>query len=369
MRKGIIMDMNERFLTLLTPDGEFLKINRQKYDYEIGQEIPIPIQEKPKATYFSFFNSLKGKSLAAVAIASILALITFIPFNQNEVYAYMSIDVNPSIELGVNEDLKVIELIPYNESGKKLIEELENWKKKDLKSLTEEIMASLKGNGYLNTEKEIVIGTVHTGEAKEKVESKLDEAIKEIEENISDENAKVTSYEATEKERELALQKGLTAGKLISEQNSTQSEKAGKSDKQTQPKETPKAQNPIVNNEQNGVTNKVPANEAKKNENPVHNKKIEKPEWDEEKFKNEVKNKLQEKHGEVEKIIEEKANELQKELEKSGKLKEIERKLDEEIEKRKNNFNQNNNNHQNNYFNNFNHFERFDNRKDYDHNR
>ncbi|TKC18435.1 anti-sigma factor domain-containing protein [Robertmurraya kyonggiensis] len=368
MRKGIIMDMNERFLTLLTPDGEFLQINRQKYDYEIGQEVPIPITEKQKATNFSFFHSLKGKSLAAVAIASILALITFIPFNQNEVYAYMSIDVNPSIELGVNEDLKVIELIPYNESGRTLIEELGNWKKKDLKALTEEILASLKGKGYLKTEQEIVIGTVHTGESKEKIESKLEEALKEIEENISDEKAKVISYEATEKERELAQEKGLTAGKLISEQKSNQSEKPTQADKHVAPKVTPKAQNPSVNKEQNGVTNKTPTNEAKKQENQSQNKKIEKSEWNEEKFKNEVKNKLQEKHGEVEKIIEDKASKLQKELEKNDQLKEIERKLNDEIEKRKNNFN-NYNNNQNNHFNNNNYFKPFENYKNNEHHR
>ncbi len=365
------MDMNERFLTLLTPDGEFLQINRQKYDYELGQEIPIPIQEKQKARNFSsFFNSLKGKSLAAVAIASILALITFIPFNQNEVYAYMSIDINPSIELGVNEDLKVIELIPYNEDGKKLIKELENWKNKDLKSLTEEILASLKGKGYLKTEHEIVIGTVHTGESKEKVESKLDETIEQIEENISHEKAKVTSYEATKKERELAQQKGLTAGKLLSEQKSNQSEKPTQTEKQVLPKEAPKTQTPSVNKEENRVTNKNPVNENKKNGKSSQNKKNEIPEWNEEKFKNEVKNKLQEKHDEVEKIVEEKAKKLQKELEKNGQLKEIERRLNEELEKRKNN-NQYNNNQQNNFnnFNKFNDFKSFENHKNNDYHR
>lgn len=58
-------------------------------------------------------------------------MILFLAFNQNEkVYAYMSIDINPSLELGVNENLKVVELTPYNKEGRAIIEEIHGWKKR-----------------------------------------------------------------------------------------------------------------------------------------------------------------------------------------------------------------------------------------------
>lgn len=61
----------------------------------------------------------------------------------------MSIDVNPSIELGFNKNLKVIELIPYNEEGKKIIEELGDWKLKGIHEVADSILNTIKSKGYL----------------------------------------------------------------------------------------------------------------------------------------------------------------------------------------------------------------------------
>ena len=50
-------------------------------------------------------------------------MITFIPFiNNDKVYAYMSIDINPSFEIGIDDQLKVISLDPLNEEAEKLLE-------------------------------------------------------------------------------------------------------------------------------------------------------------------------------------------------------------------------------------------------------
>ena len=39
MKKGIIMEVHKRFLTFLTPQGEFLRARNLKENYQIGQEI------------------------------------------------------------------------------------------------------------------------------------------------------------------------------------------------------------------------------------------------------------------------------------------------------------------------------------------
>lgn len=311
MRKGIIMDMNERFLTLLTPDGEFLQISRQKQFYEIGQEIPIPVQEKQITSIYPFFNTIKGKSLVAATVAAVFALITFIPFNQNEVYAYMSIDVNPSIELGVNEDLEVIEVIPYNDSGEKIVEELQGWKNKELSVVTEDILASLKGNGYLKNEQEVVIGTVQIGESNEKAEMKLDEAIDDLEENISSDQAKLITYEATTKEREVAQKSGLTAGKLRAKQEKSDKEKSIqlKVNKQIQEKKASDTlnQNSSVKKQQSGVINKAPTKEIKPNNNQSQNNKNMKTDRVKEKLKEPNNGALEKKTGEYKKNVSKKA--------------------------------------------------------------
>ncbi|MDZ5470510.1 anti-sigma factor domain-containing protein [Bacillus sp. 31A1R] len=219
MRKGVVLEVDERFLTLLTPEGEFLKARKQNYHYEIGQEIdffPLPVEEKRKQSFFSILNSFRGKSIVAAALAFVLVFVSFLSFNNNdEVYAYVSMDINPSLELGVNEKLQVIDLIPYNEDGKSIITEIDNWKKKDLEVVSEKILLQLKEKGYLQKHKEIVIGTVHTGKVKEKAEKKLAKTVDDIKAGASKEQAVVKTIEASKKDREQAKENGLTAGKFV----------------------------------------------------------------------------------------------------------------------------------------------------------
>ncbi len=215
------MDKDGRFLTLLTPDGEFLKVSSDGVHHDIGDEIPIPVLEEEKSSPFAFWQRLKRKSVVALAIACLFLLFAFFPLNQNQVYAYMSIDVNPSIELGFNKNLKVIELIPYNEEGKKIIEELGDWKLKGIHEVADSILNTIKSKGYLKKEQEIVISTVHIAESKQEADQEIEKTISDLEKTISEEHAKVTSYEATVKERDQAIENGVTPGKLISEQKKT----------------------------------------------------------------------------------------------------------------------------------------------------
>lgn len=48
------MDKDGRFLTLLTPDGEFLKVSSDGVHHDIGDEIPIPVLEEEKAHLLLF---------------------------------------------------------------------------------------------------------------------------------------------------------------------------------------------------------------------------------------------------------------------------------------------------------------------------
>lgn len=271
MRKGIIMEINERFLTMLTPDGQFLQISHNGEDYRLGQEIIVPVKERENVLSLSFFNSLKGKSLAAFAIACILTIITLIPINQDEVYAYMSIDINPSIEIGINEDLEVIELIPYNHSGKKLIEELPEWEKKDIREVTGSILKSLKGNGYLTSEQNIVIGTVHTGDMIEKSEHKLEEVMEDMNKKITEEKATLISVEATIKEREQAIENGVTTGKLVIEKE--EKEKTLKREIEVQVQENKKQEKQSKFNQNNKQNPTVDKNVRQEQDQPQRKEK------------------------------------------------------------------------------------------------
>lgn len=280
MKKGIIMEIDERSLTMLTPEGEFLRAKKQDLYYEVGQEIYFsPFQEEERKKFWSFaiFNKLTGKSYAAMAMAAVLiiALVSFIPFsNHNQVYAYMSIDVNPSIELGVNDQLEVVELTGYNESGKQVIKTIRNWEEQSLNDVMEQIITVIKDQGYLDKEKDVVIGMVHIGEIIDKSEEKLDQSIKKLENTIEQDEAKIISVEATKKERELAKENGLTAGQFVKEKiemNKMDQSQSGKKQLPNQQKNNSQKEEDKVERKNNIEVEEPPA----RNMAPGQEKKVE----------------------------------------------------------------------------------------------
>ncbi len=217
MKKGIIMEINDAHLTLLTPEGEFLHSKRMDQIYNIGEEIhffPIESVFYTKKLH-SLKNVFKVKTVWAVMAAILIFLGSFIPINQdNNAYAYMSIDANPSIELGVNKKMQVIELTGFNKEGKKIISELSGWKKINVTEVTQSILTEMKNAGYTKNNEQIIISTVRTNQTEDSVEKELQNNLKEIKATINQQKLKLTVITATKKERDEARELGLSTGKF-----------------------------------------------------------------------------------------------------------------------------------------------------------
>ncbi|WP_394136803.1 anti-sigma factor domain-containing protein [Cytobacillus oceanisediminis] len=271
MKTGIIMEINERFLTLLTPEGEFLRARKQDRAYVLGQEIDFfPIEQKSgkKSSSLSIMNVFRGKAVFAAAFALMLAVISFLPFYQsNEVYAYMSIDVNPSIELGVNEKYQVIELVPYNEDGERIVQKIQDWKKEDIQSVTDKILYQLKEQGYLGDNKEIVIAAVYT-EEKIEADDRLRAELTEIKEAAQKKQLEVTLFEASEEERKSAIEKGLTTGLYKENKLKADSKKQSEKEKPASASQ-PKEADSISNDSKK--PDEIPPGQLNKQEKPAVN--------------------------------------------------------------------------------------------------
>jgi len=215
MKKGIVMEINDAFLTLLTPEGEFLHARRQDQPYAIGEEIHFFPIESVKTT--NRFNKLKNvfKLKSAWALMALFIFLgSFFPMYQNnKAYAYMSIDVNPSIELGINKKMQVIQINGFNKEGKKIISRLNDWNKKDVSELTQTILAEIQKEGFLKNDEHVIISTARTNAPDVKIEKKLQENIKEIKASVSKQKIELIVLKATEKEREKAHKLGITSGK------------------------------------------------------------------------------------------------------------------------------------------------------------
>lgn len=267
------MEVNDRFLTLLTPEGEFLKARNQNSFYQIGQEISfVPVE---KESFFNGWSKVLNKKTAGILVAaSFLLTFSFIPSKiDNEVYAYMSIDGESSIELAVNKDLEVIDVIAYNDSGKEVIADID-WENEQVDKVSSEIISSINNQAVNSETQEIVVGTVIADTQEQITDKKLDQVINTIKEETE---VEISDVQATPKERIEAKEKGVTVGKYKSQQakEKVKKEKKKESVKEEEtPVETQAPSVPVPNN--NTTTNNIPATSngnananpnAQKNEN------------------------------------------------------------------------------------------------------
>jgi hypothetical protein len=251
MRKGVILEINDLYLTLLTPEGEFLRARKLQHDYQVGEEIhffPETLTVKKKRLNLSFLNSFKARTIA-LAAALMLAMTALLPAYQNgQVYAYMSIDVNPSIELAVNDDLKVLRMTGYNPEGEEIIGQIKDWKRKDAAVVAELILEEIEDEGFLKEKNDVVIATVHNKKANELVDRKLEKKISEIKKSTEIEDLNLKVMEATIEDREKAKKQGVTTG-VYKEKQKDKPKPAAKpveKDKQSNPEPVKKDPAPSV---------------------------------------------------------------------------------------------------------------------------
>lgn len=218
MKKGIVMDMDDAFLTLLTPDGEFLRARRQEHSYAIGEEIqfsPVAIHN-PVIWKLSKKDILKHKPIWAVSVAAafLIFLGSLLPMYQdNKAYAYMSIDGSSSIELGINKKIEVVELTGYNKEGKNVISHISNWKNKDAFQIAKTILVEMQKEGQFNKNNHVIISTVITSQQEASADKKLKENLDEIKQTAEKDLLKINLIKGTENDREKARKEGLTIGK------------------------------------------------------------------------------------------------------------------------------------------------------------
>ncbi|NYE05418.1 hypothetical protein F4694_002171 [Bacillus niacini] len=215
MRRGVVMEVNDPYVTLLTSDGEFLRARKMERVYSIGEEIdffPVTdyLQSKQTKSIKNFFTLKTVWMTMAVLIISAGSI--FPVYQNNRAYAYMSIDAGTSIEMGLNKDMQVVELKGFNKEAENIISRLGDWEKMDVSELTPIILTELKENGHITQAEPVFISTVKTDELKENGTEKLEENIEEIKETVDKNSIKVNMYTSTEDEVKKAHESGVPVG-------------------------------------------------------------------------------------------------------------------------------------------------------------
>ncbi|WP_187118787.1 anti-sigma factor domain-containing protein [Bacillus marasmi] len=270
MKTGIILEIDEKYLTLLTPDGQFMRSRNMEHPYQIGQEIQfVPIQESARNP-IKWYSTAKGKALAAAAFAIMVGASTFIPIYQsNQVYAYMTIDDGASIELEVNKELEVIGVIPYNDKGENVVKAIDDWEDQNLSDVSEKIITEIEkqevGDGEI-----VMSSTFLDNTSNKKVEKKLEQEMTVIQSVVREHKSSVTHVEGTKSERKKAKEQGITIGKLKEKEITKKSKEKQPTNDNTQGTRGQKGKQLTNENQQhkekkNQKDNQSPANDEAKN--------------------------------------------------------------------------------------------------------
>lgn len=238
MRRGIIVEKNKKFVTLLTPDGQFLKTKNDHRTCEIGEEITFEGETRMgrRASFFDFLKLRPFKLGVFTMTAIILFILILLPvFSDNKAYAYMTLDINPSIEMALNSKYEVIELTPLNHDAKQVISDIGDWKSSDFKEVIRNIITDCSKHGYVKESKEILISTVYENTDDNTYKKGVKKQLADMTEKYKG-TYQVQSLESDMETREKAKQEGMSTGSYIRRNEKKTEEK--QPEKQTDGNET-----------------------------------------------------------------------------------------------------------------------------------
>ncbi|KZE67687.1 hypothetical protein AWM68_18115 [Fictibacillus phosphorivorans] len=212
MNKAIIVEVNKRHLIVLAEGGEFKKVKNTNASYSVGQEIKLPVKEEKSRSIFS--GLLNWKTGTAVALAIFLLFFQILsPVSGPGAYAYVGMDMDPSLELKIDEEMKVLEIFSYNQQGKEVLERMKEWKNRDIEYVTDLIFDTCKELGYLQTKEEVLITTTLSEEIPADKEIEMKKRVNEvITKTAKKKSVEMTTIVMSSKEREESKKMKMSPG-------------------------------------------------------------------------------------------------------------------------------------------------------------
>ncbi len=165
MNKGVVLELNNDIATLMSEDGRFLRVKAFPGLYP-GMEMVYNdmdiIRTKSKASPKLKFPM--GFTRIAVAVVMGFAMISgsYVYYDNNmAVYASVTVDVNPSMQLDIGKRNQVVDVQEFNTDAVTLLEGLD-LKGQQVDDAISEVEDRLQEKGYFKSDKEnfMLIGYV-----------------------------------------------------------------------------------------------------------------------------------------------------------------------------------------------------------------
>jgi hypothetical protein len=154
MNQGTVMELDRRTAVVLTPDGQFIRVKRQA-KFGIGDEVgySTSVRAIPRVRQRLF-------QAGALASAMLLIMIGLWMFRTPPVVAYVTMDINPSLELGLDAKMRVRELRAVNTDAEAIVAGLK-YRGQNLETVMNELARRLVEKHILTLEEgEVVIASI-----------------------------------------------------------------------------------------------------------------------------------------------------------------------------------------------------------------
>lgn len=206
---GSILEIKGGTATVMTDQCDF-KIIKRSSGMFVGQQV-----------YFNksdIYNSGKSYTKYLSIAASVCVIIcSYFLYSQlylpSRVYAYIDVDINPSVEFAVNKDNKVLAAKPLNEDAKSVLKN-EKLEKLSITDAIEELIKECEKEGFIKSENstDILVSGSTNGD---KDKGRLDSILSEIDSKLERDNTSISAeyVKVNPQERTLALENNMSMGR------------------------------------------------------------------------------------------------------------------------------------------------------------
>ncbi|MDQ0159897.1 anti-sigma-I factor RsgI family protein [Alkalibacillus salilacus] len=215
--KGIVVERKKRYAIMMTAEGGFYKTKIDS-SHAIGEEVqftPLNEQSGLLSILRSYVSSPQLKAAAAIllCLAIIYPLLSWTN-GSSETYAYVNIDINPSLSFEVDDSYQIIDAHAINEDGSELLSEMGDLQGESLEEISSSIMTLSQEKGYLDVDGNILLGVNYAGNQSNNNDTYLESLSNDLATEFN-QDYEFTWFEVPNEIREQAEQEGTSMNILF----------------------------------------------------------------------------------------------------------------------------------------------------------
>lgn len=213
MNKGIIMEVKPNYAIIMNDDGVMEKILKKK-NMNVGQKVFYFEEDVIKiSNVIKYGNTSFMKTIGVLAALFLMAFTFFYQLSfQEQAYAVVSLDINPSIQIEVDSDKNIIKVEGMNEDGKNL--DLKDLEGLNINTGIPKIKQILEEKNYLKNNKDVLVAFALANDSED--ETYEESVISTIKSTFDSE--KVTYVKGKKEDIEEAKTKGISLGRYEASQ-------------------------------------------------------------------------------------------------------------------------------------------------------